>query len=79
MEDYCLMCELGAPEYRATFRDATQAPKWATPDGYEWVRDICHDCRGEMERQADKGEIWQLSFQRKFSHSKFHYAPKVKG
>lgn len=79
MDTWCNRCELGDPEYRATFRDDTQEPKWAMPDGYEWVQDICQECRADMELLADKGEIWELSFQRQFSHIKFHYATKVKG
>ena len=80
LEDYCLMCELGTPEYRAIFRDGCElVGKWGTTNGQEWVRDICHDCRGEMELQADKGEIWDLTLQRRFANNKFHYTPNVKG
>ena len=79
LQDFCDRCELGEPEYQATYRDDTQAPKWSTPNGYEWVQHICHDCRGDMELSADNGQIWELSFQRRFANSKFHYAPKVKG
>ena len=77
LDNWCNRCELGDPEYRAIFRTDAHIAKWSTPAGEQYVQDICHDCRGDMELSADKNEIWELSFQRRFANSKFHYAPKV--
>ena len=79
LKDYCDRCELGETEYRAIFHTDAHIPKWSTPMGEEYVQEVCHECRCDMELSADNGEIWKLSFQRRFANSKFHYAPKVKG
>lgn len=77
LKDYCDRCELGETEYRAIFYTDAHIAKWSTPMGEEYVQEICNDCKNDMELSADNGEIWKLSFQRRFANSKFHYAPKV--
>jgi hypothetical protein len=73
LNKYCSRCDMEEPEYRASYRTDMFAPHWSTPNGEEWIEDICHECRGHLEDMADDGVIWSLVYQRRFTTTKFHY------
>lgn len=73
LNKYCSRCDMATPEYRAMFHDASVSPKWSTPNGAEWVQDVCHECRGDLQYMADNGVIWSLTFQRRFTTTQYNY------